>query len=310
MEWGLITLLQFFSSTLPSKLPPTLLTLAQTIAQQPSWWHKFSGTDTVKPKALSFSSKSNVYANKLPQWGTSLSPFEWRALTGMDRASIGILLSVAVLQIYDSCELDERTVLEQCAGLLLHIQFLARSCTTHEVEGDGGPVLSPITVPDPAANTWPGNPTWATTQAGVTAVPLESPTEDELPSITSSVDHDSAELLFAEYNKGTVKVLSPQKRRAGLAVVLHQASPSDSLGRSSPLSPTARLPNAPGKDGPSATLMVPGESAVPPGSPLSHSPPPSARSPPRQPVPPSSPLSEPPDEDEDDRREFAVSFCF
>ncbi|KAG8959848.1 hypothetical protein FRC05_007230, partial [Tulasnella sp. 425] len=205
----------FFSSTLPSKLPPTLVTLAQTIAQQPNWWSKFSGTETVKPKALSFTSKSNVYSNKLPQWGTKLHPFEWLALTGMDRASVGIMLSVAVMQITKSGELDERAAMEQCAGLLLHIQYIARFCTFHEAEADGGPVLSPITVLDTAADEWPGNSRWATTRTDATAVPLEPESVEDLPSITFSIDHQSAEELLAAHTDGSVKILSPQKRRAG-----------------------------------------------------------------------------------------------
>ncbi|KAG8960750.1 hypothetical protein FRC05_006576 [Tulasnella sp. 425] len=270
--------------------------LALTIAQQPSWWYKFSGTDAVKPKPLSFTSKSNVYANKLPQWCTGLHEFEWLALTGMDRASVGILVSVAVMQIYQSCELDERTALEQCARLLLHVQYIARACTTHQFEVDGGPLLDPITELDTAASAWPGNSTWATTEAGATAVPLESETEGALPSLTSSVDHDLAALSQgslspspgpASTSSPTARLLrvpglSPQKGRASLAVP-YQGSPSPSPGPSSAPSPT-----------PGQVAVVPEATAVTPAPPLS-----------APAIPPSSPLSEPPEVDSEDEGDTA-----
>lgn len=294
------------------------MTLAQTIAQQPNWWSKFSGTETVKPKALSFTSKSNVYSNKLPQWGTKLHPFEWLALTGMDRASVGIMLSVAVMQITKSGELDERAAMEQCAGLLLHIQYIARFCTFHEAEADGGPVLSPITVLDTAADEWPGNSRWATTRTDATAVPLEPESVENLPSITFSIDHQSAEELLAAHTNGSVKILSPQKRRAGFTVSPHPPSPSPFRGPSS--RPTAQLPSPPGEGIPSTTTIVPAVTAVPPvnavppGLPMSSLPSPSSRSPPK-PTPPSSPLSELPEEDGGDtiglsERESAIWFRF
>lgn len=259
-----------------------------------------------------------MYANKLPQWGGKLTGSEWLAMTGMDRASVGILLSVAVLQIYKSCELDERAVLEQCAGLLLHVQYIARSCTRLEAEADGGPVLFPITVLDPAAGTWLGNSAWTTTEAGATAVPVEDETEDELPSITSSVDHYAAEVLLAAHNQRSAKILSPRKPRAGF-IAPHQASPSSTPGPLPLSSPTAQSPSAPGQDVPTMTAVVPEATAVPPAQPLSALPSPSGGSPPKQPIPPSSPLSEPPEvdyeEDEDDTanlppRESVIWFRF
>ncbi|KAG8933827.1 hypothetical protein FRC01_006872 [Tulasnella sp. 417] len=184
---------------------------AQTIHAQVGWWYKFSDGLPSKPKSLSFISKANLFAGRLSEWGVGLNMEDWLRLTGIDRAVILIMLSAALWQLHRQPELDERKNWETTASLLLHLQVLVTHCKQDGNESDGGPVSLREEVPSPVQ--WPEDHPWAATANHVAVEFSQDETDDKLPDTTAAVDHYAAQNLLSDYQRGLVKLLSPQKKR-------------------------------------------------------------------------------------------------
>ncbi|KAG8915032.1 hypothetical protein FRC00_008548 [Tulasnella sp. 408] len=307
----------FFSSNLLSSLPPALHTLAQTISAESKWWYRFSDGPAAKPKALSFSSRGNIFANKLPEWAESLTEDAWLKLTGLDRAVVGIIASVALSQV-SQLHADERKTWDTCASLLLHLQVITTRCRQGRLESDGGPIL-----PAPALSTargqtqWPRDHRWAAaSDATAVKVPIVEPC-NQLPDTTASVDHGAAESLLSEHKNSSAKLLSPKKKAAPSAEPIR--SPSAPLVGPKPSKPGAAAPSTPTRADPQLLDLPPrpqagsiqsartGSPATPalnsltpiPETEAVAAPPPHSDTthPAQPPVPPSSPLSEAPNSD-------------
>lgn len=232
---------------------------------------------------------------------------------------VGIIASVALLQVSQLHDTDNRKTWDACASLLLHLQVLATRCRQGRSESDGGPILPAVALSTAGGQTqWPQDHRWAAaSDATAVKIPVVEP-RHQLPDTTASVDHGAAESLLSEHKNSSDKLLSPKKKAAPSVKPIH-TSPPASLVRPKPSKPGAAAPSTPTRadsqllglpphpqsdsiqSARAGSLAIPALNSLTPipeteavAAPLPHS---DTTHPAQPPVPPSSPLSEPPNSD-------------
>ncbi|KAG9017170.1 hypothetical protein FRB90_001474 [Tulasnella sp. 427] len=214
----------FFTVTLPKVVPKSLVTLVHTLSHQGSFWHRLGAGVTARPKSLEFSLKTNLFTNNFLQWVGGLDGATWMQLSGMDRALIGIMLSIGLIQLVDCGEIDQPTQMEAFATTCLRLQVQISTSHTDAAEASGGPILPPLEY-IPSATSWLGNPAWSSQISTDSAPAPPTKAVTNQPSTASASTAESIKLQRVE--SGKMRVLSPSKSPGAALPGVSESPPQD-----------------------------------------------------------------------------------